>query len=149
MSKKYGIADFKHRIVMCSSQDVVSADGEMTLNKVSAWEAWAHVEEMRGSYFSREGYAIKEGRESPSHKICIRYRQDKEISSAAWIYEERRKSSPRWFKILEVRDVGELGRHWALDCRLVQRSDMVVKPAPVAEPVTVTGAVPLPDGVRL
>jgi head-tail adaptor len=147
--EKYGIRDFKHRITLCSASDVVTEGGTMVLSRVAAWDAWAHIEESRGSFFSRDGYAVKEQRDQRSHKICIRYRTDKEISGAAWIYEQRAKSSPRWFKVLSVCDKGEMGRFWQLECRLVERSDDVVKPVEAKpDDVTLQGMA-LPEGVTL
>lgn len=150
MTSRTSIASFRHRVVICSAQDVVTTDGEMSLVKRKMWEAWAKIEPKRGSMFGRDGQVIKESRDTPSHEIAIRYRSDKVIASSAWIYEQRLRSEPRWFKILKVRDEGEVGYLWCFECRLVEKSDLVARPQPIVTPDPSSGIiVPLPQGALL
>lgn len=145
-------ADLKHRVTVCTSADVVTTDGALVLTRTKAWDTWAMIEPHRGSMFSREGYAIREGREQASHRIVIRLRPSVLISSAAWLYEARRISAPRWFKILDVKEIGEAARFWEFTARETERSDEITAPADPAEACPATGGpltVPLPSGVKL
>lgn len=137
------IADRSHRVTICSGQDVVNEAGELRLTRVGAWDCWASIVARRPSAFSAAGYAIKEPRESASHEIAIRYRTDKLISAGAWVYEARRKSAPRWFKVLSIRQEGE---ELILSCRLIERSDEALAPV---ESAAALGPAALPPGVRL
>lgn len=142
-----------HRVTMCSSEDVVvTPQGGFELRRTKAWDAWAMIVPTRGQFFSRDGYAIKENREQPSHKISIRSRRTVLISSSVWIYEARRISPPRWFKVLDQKDMHEEGILWEFTCRQVERSDAITAPAdPNAVKTQDHGgyAVPLPAGVEI
>lgn len=145
-------ADLKHRVTVCSSADVVTRDGTLILTRTKAWDTWAKIEPHRGSMFSRDGYAIRESRDQPSHRITIRLRPSILISSAAWLYEARRVSAPRWFKILDVTEIGEAARFWEFAARLTERSDEITAPAEPGEPCPASQSgltVPLPSGVKL
>lgn len=144
----FRIADFRWRVVICSMDDVVINSAEMRLIRKGIYEAWAYIAPKRASMFSKEGYAVKEKRDSPSHNIAIRYRADISFSTAAWIYEKRLKSPPRWFKILGYQNKDEGSEYYIFSARLVEQSDLAVEPAEGEEP-KITGAYPLPDGVKL
>lgn len=137
------IADRRHRVTICSAQDVVTEAGELRLTRVGAWDCWAAIKATRPSTFGRDGYVVKDPREGASHEIAIRYRTDKLISAAAWVYEARRKSAPRWFKVLSIRQEGE---ELILSCRLIERSDDVLAPV---EPGEALRPAALPQGVAL
>lgn len=143
------IANFRHRVTICSADDIVTADGQIAIVKRKAWDAWAKIEPKRGSTFSRDGQVIKESRDNPSHEISIRYRSDKVIAASAWIFEQRMRSEPRWFKIIKVGDDGDVGYLWCFQCRLVEKSDMIQRPqeARPADPASIVS--PLPQGVVL
>lgn len=150
------VGKMSHRVVLCTMQDVVNEAGEMRLTRQGVREVWASIEERRGSFFNREGEAIREAAEQRSHKICLRVCPDIEISGHAWVYEQRKSLASRWFKILDVSEergtevAGRDARFWCLHCRLVERSDEVSKPvAPPTEPAVAAAPVPLPAGVRL
>lgn len=140
------IAALKHRIALCRMEDVVTQDGEMHLTRKDVFHAWARIEAKQGSAFSPAGYSVDEPRTTKTHEIYIRYRSDMEISAMAWIFEERLKSSPRWFKILKVSDYMEDGQWWCFKCRIVERSDDVTEPA--ANDTTSIAQSTLPPGVR-
>ena len=55
-----------------------------------------------------------------THIITIRGATEVDITSAAWVYEEFRKSPPRWYKVVGFSDVDRWIR---MTCRLVERSD--------------------------
>lgn len=143
MSRRATIADFKHRIRLCTMSDVVINETEISLNREMRTHCWAKIEESRGSAFA-SGVVVGESREKESHKITVRYNADLLVSVYAWVYEERRKSPPRWYKVLSVRDVGENGEFTEFSCRLVEKNDLAPKPSNV-----IGDAVSLPQGVRL
>lgn len=140
--RRQKIADMIHRVVICTAKDVIVSGSQIELSRELAFDTWAAITPHRGSLFGADGSAIKEDRERQSHIIKIRYRDDREISAKAWIYEQRLKSSPRWFKILDVKDVDEVQRYWEFSVRLVERSDSAIQPSSAL-------AVPLPAGVKL
>lgn len=139
--------ELKHRVSICSAKDVVVNASEMTIKRDAAFDAWAKIEAKAGAQFSVSGFAIQQDRNARTHKIYIKYRRDVEIGSAAWIYEPRLSSSPRWFKIIKVTDMHECGETWCFDCRLVERGDQVETPQSVDAPIT--NHSPLPAGVKL
>jgi head-tail adaptor len=130
MKSKISVAALRHRISLCTMQDVVVDGDEMRLTRKEVFGAWAAIEAKRGSMFAQGGVVIQESLDVQSHLITIRYRYDYAISSAAWVYEERRKSEPRWYKVLSVKDT--TSEWWVLSCRLVEKSDFVSQPQPDA-----------------
>lgn len=144
--RKVTLKDLKHRVVVCSMYDEV-ADSEVLLSREGVFQAWAKIEAKKASMFSKQGYAIQEDRETRTHKITIRHRSDLDISSAAWLYEERLKSPPRWFKVLGEMDPSECGLFMTFDCRLVERSEMAQPPVAIIDDEFAAAA--LPEGVEL
>jgi head-tail adaptor len=138
------ISALRHRVVLCSQKDVITSHGSLTLIRKEVMATWASIEAKRGSMFSPNGQAMMDNRNERTHIIKIRYRPDLEVSSYAWIYEERRISPPRWFKILTV-DQTEDGCSpcYEFGCRLVERSDEAQRPD------TPTVVASLPKGVHL
>jgi hypothetical protein len=138
-----GIANLRHRVTICRQDDIIMDGTDMRLNREGVWQAWADIEAKRASTFSPQGMSMMDNRNQRSHIITARYRDDTNISAMAWIYEERIKSSPRWFKILSVNQTECKGsQFFNFDCRVVERSDTAAKP-------THSPAMPLPEGVRL
>jgi head-tail adaptor len=147
MSRPISIGEFKHRLMICSMKDVVIQSATMLLVRQDVYKAWAMIMPKRTSTFSKEGYAVKESNEQASHKILIRYNPHVDVTSAAWLYEERLKSPARWFKILGVANKDECSEYFEFSCRIVEQSDLVEKP--VKDAASVVGAMPLPKGVSL
>jgi hypothetical protein len=89
---------------------------------------WAAIKMAKSlpSFLSPMGYAISESTESPTHSIIIRNLTDLEITSAAWVYEEKRKSAPRWYKFLGFSE--EWDNWLLLRTHLVERSDKAQPP---------------------
>lgn len=147
MKSKLSIADLCHRVKLCTMADVVKEDDGLRLTRNEVFGAWAAVEAKRGSMYAKDGVVIEESREVQSHLITIRYRYDFEISSAAWVFEEPRKSPPRWYKVLAVKEASS--DWWVLSCRIVEKSDFVSQPqegeAAPANPFMVG----LPEGFKL
>lgn len=139
--KQLTIADRNARVTVCSMQDVVQEAGYMRLFKKGIYSGWANVAaKTGGQMFAPQGVSINENLERASHVIHMNYRSDVVISSAAWIYQEFRKSPPRWYKILKVTE--EVGCYFKFECRLVERADDAAQP--VAHVASVA-----PSGVEL
>lgn len=145
---RYPIKDFKHRVAVCSMADVVDDSGRMWLSRKDVYHCWARIAVSVSSMFSKEGQAVRQGRNERTHKITIRMRRDIDFTVAAWLYEERLQSPPRWFKVLSYQEQGEAGEFLELDCRLTERSAEASLPAekPADCP---PAALPLPSGVDL
>lgn len=135
------IRTLRHRIVLCSQKDVVLEGGQLSLTREARSAMWAAIEDRRGSTFMPDGQTIRPSRTVRTHRIIIRHRPNLQVSAYAWIYEAKRLSAPRWFKILTAR-VSESDETQIFDCRLVEQSDDILQPD--------TGpVVGLPAGVRL
>lgn len=119
------IALLKTRILLCSQDDVVVEGGQLKLIRKGIRECWARVDERRGSLTGVDGLTIKDLEDQQSHIIMTRYMWDIDMRNTAWIYEARRKSPPRWFKVLGVAD-SRLA--YILSCRQVERSDEAIVP---------------------
>jgi len=152
MAKKvlYKLADFKHRVAICSMHDIVESAGVMSLKRTDVYHCWAKITPVRGSMFSAPGYAIQENRNNRSHLIAIRVRYDIDFTSSAWIYEERIQSPSRWYKILDGVNAYESGEYFEISARLIEQGAAVLPPSDsTADCAPVLGATPLPKGVRL
>ena len=125
-------------------EDVIDENGVIRLTRRAVLPMWASIEPKLGSTFSPAGFAIMEPKDVQSHLIVIRSYRDFSLSSAAWVYEEREQSVPRWFKILKVKDIND-ERFTQLSCRLVEKNDIISKPL---EP-DLLATEPLPHGVTL
>jgi hypothetical protein len=122
------IADLKRRIALCTQNDVVTENGMMVLSRNPVTWVWARIDDALNlpSFQSTAGYSFKESYNAwKTHRIIIRSRTWLELSSMAWIYEERLKTSPRWYKYLGFDDADE----WILlSTHLIERSPDVLPP---------------------
>ncbi|MGY3615669.1 phage head completion protein [Bradyrhizobium sp. USDA 10063] len=121
------ISDLRNRVSLCTMHDVVEQGGVMTLSRTSIASVWAaiYAQPHLQSFISPYGYAIQEKAERPTHLITVRYKVDLDFTSAAWVYEERRKSPPRWYKVLGFYD----NENWiVIHAHLVQRSEQASPP---------------------
>lgn len=121
------VSDLRNRVALCSMRDVVEKDGMMALTRHEVVRCWAQVKASTNLavMLSQRGYAIKDGFTQLSHNITIRAGIGVDITSAAWVYEERLKSQPRWYKVLGFVEDG----NWlVLSCHLVEKSDAVTPP---------------------
>lgn len=146
------IASLRHRVKMCSQKDVVNDDGFLILNREGVLDMWASIEAKAASTFTGQGATTKSSRGKRTHKITTRYHRDLHVSNLAWLYEERRISAPRWFKILKVVQSETKGsEYFIFDCQLVERGDDLTSPhVEVEEPLNqLSPAFGLPDGVVL
>lgn len=147
MRTQINIREFKHRVALCSMKDVVEEGGIMTLTRQDVYHCWAKITVYLKSLFSKEGYSIKQNENDRTHHIFIRNRRDIDITSAAWVYEERLQSPPRWFKVIGIFDQSEDGEYIAIDARLVEKS-MDISPPVEANKINLKPS-PLPTGVEL
>lgn len=138
-------------VQICVAEDVIT-DGELQLKRKAKIKGWAYIVNSLASTFSTGGHTTFQERDKRTHKIWMRYMDDLNVSTAAWIYEDRGTSSPRWYKILGIIEVHK-GNHWfVFDCRLVSRGDNIA--VPIKELFSdgeelLGGPQPLPDGVVL
>lgn len=143
MKKPAGIAALRHKVVLCRQEDVVTAAEGFQLTRKEAATFWAAIRPMNPSTFGQSGSAIMPNRNVLTHRISVRYRPELNISLLAWIYEARRKSSPRWFKVMSVLQTEDKGCVFAVfSCRLDERGDDIAEPSNGP-------AMSLPMGVRL
>lgn len=135
------IADLNHRIALCRMHDIVDENGEMQLRREGVRYLWAAIRPSPTvmSFLAPTGYPFEEFEDRQTHRIIIRMQTEVDISSAAWVYEERLKSPPRWYKILGFFE--QLPCWLILTAHLHERSDKASPP---------TGTLtPQPSKVRL
>lgn len=143
---RVSIGSRKHRIVVCASRDNIQSSDTVSIVRRGVFEGWAAIELKRSSSFSREGFSIQQGSEVVTHYVTMNYRPDVDITNAAWLYEERLSSPPRWFKIIRYGELDE--RSWRFEVRLVEKSDDAPKPK-THSPEEPARFVPYDDGVEL
>lgn len=141
----HAIGKFRHTVALCSQRDVVEDAQTLRLNRTEIRTFRAMIEPKAASAFSGPGASI-EPQKMRTHKIAVRADPRLLVSTYAWLYERRRISAPRWFKILRVVETEDSGRrYFVFDCRLHEVGDTV----PTPEPDTASPVVGKPDGVKL
>jgi len=118
---------FRHRVRICRAEDVI-VDGKMLISKRHIHEGWAMINPRRTQTFSAAGHTVYEEKDRRTHFIHMNYTPELLLTTAAWIYEERLKSVPRWFKILFSGDEYEDSRYFKFDCRLIEHGDDIIEP---------------------
>lgn len=126
MAKKISTQELKHRLSICTTDDVTSTDGTLFITRKDVLTTWMKIEAKAASPFSRAGYNIEENEQKQTHLATMRFRRDFDISTAAWLYEERMQSGGRWFKVLATKE--DDGVWLVLALHLVERGDNLVKP---------------------
>jgi hypothetical protein len=127
------IHEFRYRVQICSQLDVVEDGSTISLSRVPAAKLWAKVYALPHlpSNLSPAGFYVKEDANRVTHWITVRYKVDIDFTSAAWIYEERLKSPPRWYKVLGFYD----NLPWVvLHCHLVEKSVKASQPRSILAP---------------
>jgi len=137
------IKKFRHRVQVCRGEDVV-VNGNLSFEKKFVYDGWAMIVPRRASTFSPNGHTVFEEKDRRTHFIKMRYNPNVEITTAAWIYEARLKSPPRWFKILFVSDEFENSQFFNFECRLMEAGDDITEPG--TQPQTIPG---IPAGMVL
>jgi hypothetical protein len=121
------IKKFKHRVQVCSAEDVV-VNGKLEFRQKFIYDGWAMINPRRTQTFSMEGQTVFEEKDRRTHFIHMRYNPNVLLTTSAWIYEARLKSPPRWFKILFSGDEYEDSRYFKFDCRLMSTGDDILEP---------------------
>ncbi len=125
----------KHRVAICSAHDVALTTTQVILERQKAFETWARIEPMRGQAWMKN-ISLDDNRENHSHMIWIRWAPSFDISTYAWVFEQRAASGGRWWHVLSVREENDRARWWQLLCRLVEKGDTrqpdEPKPAPAS-----------------
>jgi hypothetical protein len=137
---------FKHLVQVCSAEDVADGNGGISYQKKMIFEGWAMIVARRAQTVDPYGNTVMEERDRRTHFIHMRYRPNVLITSSGWIYEHRRLSAPRWFKILHWMDELEDGQYWKIECVQYEVSDDA--PRPIETP-TSNRLHSLPEGVEL
>jgi head-tail adaptor len=96
------ISDLSSRVAVCSMKDVVEQNGQMELRRKEIAKLWACIRPNTStmSFMSSYGYAVLEPADRKTHNIYIRRKTYLDITSAAWVYEQRRITAPLWYKVL-------------------------------------------------
>lgn len=119
-----------HRVAMCTQKDVVVNGSTVELRRESVVWTWARVKSHYGLpvIMAQSGYSIFSSighNTIPTHAITIRAGIQLQISAMAFIYEEFRKSPPRWYKVLGYSETDD---YITMPVRMVEKSDAVLPP---------------------
>lgn len=139
-------SDLSHRVALCTMHDVVAKDGKMTFLRVPVQFIWAQVDAALNLpvFMTAGGYSYKESQDAwYSHRVIIRSQSHIEASCMAWVYEEKRKTSPRWYKLLGFT---ESDNYTLLITHLVERAEDM---KPVEPPIPRFGLRSVPNSVPL
>lgn len=137
--------NFRHRVTLTHGQTEADDDTpNIVLRRTGVRNVAASITPIKGSFFLN-GFALQENRNVASHYVVIRYNRDVDITGFAWLFEDR-PSGKRWYKVLEVQEMGERERFWQMCCRLQQKSDVASEPS---KPKEDDGVLQLPSDVRL
>lgn len=136
------VADLKHRVALCSQQDVVEEAASLVLVRKDVFHSWAAIWPKASSAFSPSGFVVKDPQDQQTHEIYIRYRPNFDITTSAWVYEERAKSPARWFRVIRITNVNEDSQWLCLRCKLYESSDNAPEPDPQSEGITVHTELP-------
>lgn len=119
--------ELTRRVALCSQKDVVVNSTTMELRRTGVVWAWARVKSHYGLpiFVGQQGYTVMDPTTKATHAITTRSGFDLVVTDTAYLYEEFRKSQPRWYKILGV---SEPDGWWVFVCRLIERSDMAIPP---------------------
>jgi head-tail adaptor len=120
-------SDLRNRVAICSMKDVVDVNGQMELRRKEIATLWACIRPNTTtmSFMSPYGYATMEAANYRTHKIFIRRKSYLDITTAAWVYEQRRITAPVWYKVLGFYEEEE----WlVMPVHLQERSDQAQPP---------------------
>lgn len=121
------IRNMRHKLVFCTARD--TADGGVLYQaRDIVFTTMGGIETKKTSMFSKSGMAILEEKNRPTHNVYIRNNPMFNLSSAAWVYEEFRKSSPRWYKLIGVAELTDDMKFLKIQVNLAERGDDLRKP---------------------
>jgi hypothetical protein len=121
------LKELKWRIALCTQRDVVVNGSTMELRRVGVILGWARIKSYYGlpAFVGHQGFTIVDAATRATHAITVRMGYYLDYASAAWVYEERLISPPRWYKILGF---SESGNWVTLTTRMVEKSDDALPP---------------------
>jgi hypothetical protein len=121
------IHEMNRRVALCTQRDVVIDSKTMELRRTDVVWAWARIKSHYGLPFviGQAGYTVMDLTTKATHAITIRDGLVDNITDTAYVYEEFRKSAPRWYKVLGV---SEPERFLVLTTRMIEISDMALPP---------------------
>lgn len=122
-----------HRIALCSQKDVVVNSSTMELRRIGVVWTWARVKSHYGlpSFVGQHGYTVMDLTTKATHAITIRTGIGVEITDTAYVYEEFRKSPPRWYKVLGFSETDD---YYTLTTRMIEKSDLAIPPQGLLSP---------------
>jgi hypothetical protein len=122
--------DLKHRLALCTQRDVVAGPSTMELRRTEVVWCWGRVRSHYGLPMflgGQNNYTVMDLTTKATHAITVRSGLALIITDTAYVYEEFRKSPPRWYKVLGF---SEIANWTTMTTRLVEQSDMAIPPQP-------------------
>ena len=125
--------ELTHRVALCTQHDVIIDSKTMALHRSTVVWAWARIKSHYGLPFTigQAGYTVMDPSTKATHAITIRNGLVDNITDTAYVYEEFRKSAPRWYKVLGV---SEPESFLVLTCRMIEISDLAIPPQSALAP---------------
>jgi hypothetical protein len=119
--------ELTHRLALCSQKDVVIDASTMELKRTGVVWCWGRVRSHYGlpMFMGQVGYTIIDPVNKPTHAITVRAGLSVLYTDTAYVYEEFRKSPPRWYKVLGF---SEIANWTTLQTRLIEQSDQAMLP---------------------
>ena len=125
---KIKIADLSRRVALCSMNDIVTKDGYMALAREPKKYVWAQIDAALNlpAFITAAGYSYMESHNAwGTHRVIVRAQTHVEPTARAWVYELKRKTSPRWYKVLGFTESDQ----WIIMItHLIERSEEAVPP---------------------
>jgi hypothetical protein len=121
------IHEMNRRVALCTQRDIVVNGKTMELRRVGVVWAWARIKSHYGLPFviGVSNYTIMDPSTKATHAITVRNGLVDNVTAMAYVYEEFRKSAPRWYKVLGV---SEPDKFLVFTTRMVEISDLAIPP---------------------
>jgi hypothetical protein len=127
------ISDMDRRVALCTQKDVVVNSSTMELRRTEVVWCWARIKSHYGLPFfiGQSGYTVMDLTTKATHAITVRNGLVDNVTDKAYIYEEFRKSAPRWYKVLGV---SEPDKFLVFTTRMIEISDYALSPTNALAP---------------
>ena len=121
------IHEMNRRVALCTQHDVVADSKTMVLHRAEVVWAWARIKSHYGLPFTigLSGYTVMDPVTKATHAITVRNGLVDNVTAMAYVYEEFRKSAPRWYKVLGV---SEPEGFLVFTTRMIEISDLALPP---------------------
>ena len=121
------IHEMNRRVVLCTQKDIIVDSKTMELRREAVVWAWARIKSHYGLPFmiGQSAYTVMDPSTKATHAITVRNGLVDNVTDTAFVYEEFRKSAPRWYRVLGV---SEPDKFLVFTCRMVEISDMAIPP---------------------